>query len=65
MLCPDKIIQAIPNSNQNKHSGKLRAVWKFWIWVGRRYYIVNIVDYITNNEYENSEILVEEEFTAE
>ena len=27
--------------------------------------IVNVVDYITNNEYENLEILVEEEFTAE
>ena len=26
MLCrPDKIIQAIPNSNQNKHGGKLRG----------------------------------------
>ena len=66
MLCrPDKIIQAIPNSNQNKHGGKLRGRWKFWFWVGRRYYIVNVVDYITNNEYENSEILVEEKFTAE
>ena len=66
MLCrPDKIIQAIPNSNQNKHGGKLRGRWKFWFWVGRRYYIVNVVDYITNNEYENLEILVEEEFTAE
>ena len=65
MLCPDKIIQAIPNSNQNNDSSKLRAGWKFWFWVGRRYYIVNIVDYITNNEYENLEILVEEEFTTE
>ena len=27
--------------------------------------IVNVVDYITNNEYENLEILVEEEFTSE
>ena len=54
MLRPDKIIQAIPNSNQNNHSGKLRVGWKFWFWVGRRYYIVNVVDYITNNEYENS-----------
>ena len=51
--------------NQNKHGGKLRGRWKFWFWVGRRYYIVNVVDYITNNEYENSEILVEEKFTAE
>ena len=66
MLCrPDKIIQAIANSNQNKNGGKLRGRWKFWFWVGRRYYIVNVVDYITNNEYENWEILVEEEFTAE
>ena len=63
MLCrPDKIIQAIPNSNQNKHGGKLRGRWKFWFWVGRRYYIVNVVDYITNNEYENLKVLVEEEF---
>ena len=38
---------------------------KFWFWVGRRYCIVNVVDYITNNEYEKLEILVEEEFTAE
>ena len=66
MLChPDKIIQAIPNSNQNKHGENLRGRWKFWFWVGRRYYTVNVVDYITNNEYENSEILVEEKFTAE
>ena len=63
MLCrPDKIIQAMPNSNQNKHGGKLRGRWKFWFWVRRRYYIVNVVDYITNNEYKNLEILVEEEF---
>ena len=27
--------------------------------------IVNVVDYITNNEYEHLEILVEEEFTSE
>ena len=27
--------------------------------------VLNVVDYITNNEYENLEILVEEEFTAE
>ena len=64
MLCrPEKIIEAIPNSNQNKHSGKLRGRWKFWFWAGRR--LVNVVDYITNNEYKNLEILVEEEFTAE
>ena len=63
LLCrPDKIIQAIPNSDQNKHDGKLRGRWKFWFWVGRRYYIVNVVDYITNNEYENLKVLVEEEF---
>ena len=42
-----------------------RGRWKFWFWVGRRYYIVNVVDYITNNEYKNLEILVEEVFTAE
>ena len=44
---------------------KIRGRWKFWFWVRRRYYIVNFVDYITNNEYENLETLVEEEFTAE
>ena len=68
MFCrPDKIIQAIPNSNQNKYDGKLREEQrqKFWFWVGRRCCIVNVVDYITNNEYGNLEILVEEEFTAE
>ena len=66
MLCrPDKIIQAIPTSNQNKHSRKLRGRWKFWYLVGRRYYTLNVVDYITNNKYENLEILVEEEFNAE
>ena len=27
--------------------------------------LVNVLDYITNNECENLEILVEEEFTAE
>ena len=27
--------------------------------------IVNVINYITNNEYENLEILVEEEFTAD
>ena len=27
--------------------------------------IVNVADYVTNNEYENLEILVEEEFTSE
>ena len=66
MLCrPDKIIQAIPNSNQNKHDWKIRGRWQFWFWVGRRWYIANVVDYITNNKYENMEILVEEEFTVE
>ena len=65
MLCrPEKIIQAIPNLNQNKHGRKLHGRWKFWFWVGRRYYIVNVVHYISNNEYENLKILVEE-FTAE
>ena len=39
--------------------------WKFWFWVGRRYYMVNVVDYITNNEYENLEILAEGECSAE
>ena len=38
---------------------------KFSFWVGRRYYIVNVVDDVTNNEYGNLEILVEEEFSAE
>ena len=38
---------------------------KFWFWVGRSYYVVNVVDDVTNNEYGNLEILVEEEFTAE
>ena len=65
MLCRlENNIQTIPNSNQNKHDRKLRVRWKFWIRVGRRYYIVNVVDYITNKEFENLEILVEE-FTAE
>ena len=27
--------------------------------------MLNVVDYITNNEYKNLEILVEEQFTAE
>ena len=27
--------------------------------------IVNVINYITNNEYENLEILVEQEFTAD
>ena len=58
LCCPNKITQAIPNSNQNKHGGKLRGRWKFW-------FLVNVVSHITNNEYENLEILVEEEFTAE
>ena len=62
MLCrPDKIIQTIQiqiKINMVKISGR----WKFWFW--RSYYIVNFVDYITNNEYENLETLVEEEFTA-
>ena len=65
MLCrPNKIIQAIRNSNQNKHGGKLRGRWKFWFSVGRKYYIANVVDYITNNEYKKLGILVEEEFTV-
>ena len=38
---------------------------KVWFWVGRGYYVVNVVDCITNNEYENFEIPVEEKFNAE
>ena len=44
-----------PNSNQNKHGENYVEDESF----------DNVVDYITNNEYENLEILVEEEFTAE
>ena len=38
---------------------------KVWFWVGRGYYVVNVGDYITNNEYKNFEILGEEKFNAE
>ena len=44
-----------PNSNQNKHGENYVEDESF----------DNVVDYITNNEYENLEILVEEKFTAE
>ena len=43
-----------PNSNQNKHGENYVEDESF----------DNVVDYITNNEYENLEILVEEEFNA-
>ena len=61
----EKVIQTMTNSNQSKHGRKLPWRRGFFYFELEEDTLVNVLDYITNNECENLEILVEEEFTAE
>ena len=65
MLRPyEKVIQTMTNPNQSKHGKKLCGKGVFYFELEENT-LVNVLDYITNNECENLEILVEEEFSAE